>query len=141
MKMTVKVEGLREVEKAFAEIGKAASKRVAQNALKQGGEILAKRMRQLAPRDEGNLIESIDVSTRLTRAQRQKHEKRAPVEMFVGPNNPAAVPQEFGTFKEPPQPFARPAWDETQGEVLKRISDELMVGVDKAVQRARRKVK
>ena len=141
MKMTVKVDGLREVEQAFAEIGKAASKRVARNALKQGGEILAKRMRQLAPKLDGYLAESVEVSTQLTRTQRQKHQKRAPVEMFVGPNNSAAVPQEFGTFKEPPQPFARPAWDETQGEVLQRVTDELMVGVDKAVQRARRKAK
>ena len=33
----------------------------------------------------------------------------------------------------------RPAWDETKGQVLGRISDELWVGLDKAVTTAARK--
>jgi len=139
MSKTVKVEGLRQVEQAMEEISRSASKALARRALTEGGEIFAKEWRNIAPRDEGNYIESIDVGTKLTRRQKAQHRKESPVEVFVGANDPAAVTQEFGTVDHPPQPSARPAWASTQDAVLKRVGDELMVGIDKAVQRARRK--
>lgn len=139
--MKTTVEGLKEVEAVFADLGKSVSRRIARKALTAGGEILAKEMRSRAPRKDSNLVESIDVGTQLTRRQRAMHRKQDPVEVFVGAKDPAAVPQEFGTFKEPPQPFARPAWDASKTQVLDRISDELMVGVDQAVARAAAKAK
>jgi HK97 gp10 family phage protein len=135
------VEGLKEVEEAFADLGKSVSRRIARKALTAGGEILAREMRARAPKKDMNLVESIDVGTQLTRRQKSLHRKQDPVEVFVGAKDPAAVPQEFGTFKDPPQPFARPAWDATQTQVLDRIADELMVGVDQAVARAAAKAK
>lgn len=134
--VTVTVLGLKEVDAAFQELGRSISRQVALKGLRAGGEIIAKRARELAPKDEMHLSESIDVSTKLTQRQKAKHQKAAPVEMFVGANNPAAVPQEFGTFKEPPQPFMRPAFDGTKDEALKRISDTLMVEVDIAAKKA-----
>lgn len=139
MTRTVKIEGLREVEKAMEELGRAASTAAGRKALLEGGEILARSMRNLAPKDEGHLIESIDVGTKLTRRQRSLHRRESPVEVFVGANDPAAVTQEFGTVDHAPQPFARPAWDETQDDVLKRVGDVLMVEVEKRVKRARAK--
>src|SRR3546814_8806998 len=68
--------------------------------------------RAIAPVDEVNLRESIDVSTRLARSQAGDKGALAPVEMYVGPGqHPQAITQEFGTFKEAAQPFMRPAWD------------------------------
>ncbi len=139
--MKVTVEGLKEVEDAFADLGTSISRRIARKALTAGGEIFAKEMRARAPKKDMNLVESIDVGTQLTRRQKAMHRKQDPVEVFVGAKDPAAVPQEFGTYKEPPQPFARPAWDATQTQVLSRITDELMVGVDQAVARAAAKAK
>lgn len=136
----VKVIGLKETEAALKALNEQvgtgrAARRVGLRALRAGGEILAKEARQRAPKFEMYLSESIDVSTRLTKSQRAAHKKFAPVEMFVGPNNPAAIPQEFGTFKEPPQPFMRPAWDATKDQVLKRIADTLMVDVERTAKR------
>lgn len=139
MTITVKVEGLREVEQAMEELSRAANRSVGRKALIEGGEILARTMRNLAPRDEGHLIESIDVGTKLTRRQRSLHRKESDVEVFVGANDPAAVTQEFGTEDHPPQPFARPAWAESQDAVLQRVGDVLMVEVDNRVKRARAK--
>lgn len=144
--VTVKIEGLKDVERALLELNEQvgtgrAARNVGLRALRSGGEILAREARRLAPKRDLHLSESIDVAATLTRSQRAKHAKQDPVEMFVGANNPAAIPQEFGTFKEPPQPFMRPAWDQTQDQVLKRISDTLMVEVEKAAQRAARKGK
>lgn len=138
-RLTFRIEGLRETEKALEELSGSASRTQGRKALMAGGEILAKRARQLAPKLEEHLSESIDVGTRLTRRQRAQHRKVSDVEVFVGPNDPAAVPQEFGWEGNPPQPYMRPAWDETHRDVLKRISDQLMVGVSQAVLRARRK--
>lgn len=133
------VEGLREVEEAFSDLGAVVARRLGRRALREGGEITARRARQLAPRDSGELIESIDVATRLTRRQRSQHRKQDPIEMFVGANNPSAIPQEFGTFKDPAQPFMRPAWDATQREVLDRIGKELFVGIEREAQRQARR--
>lgn len=137
--VTVKVEGLRELERAMDELTTATARGQGRKALAAGGEVLARRMRDLAPRDTGNLIENIDEGGQLTRRQKSMHRKFADIERYVGASDPAAVQTEFGNENQPPQPWARPAWDQTQDRVLKTIADTLMVGVDKAVQRARRK--
>ena len=136
----VKVIGLKETEAALKALNEQvgtgrAARNVGLRALRAGGEVLAKDARRLAPKQDMHLSESIGVSTRLTRRQRGLHQKKDPVEMFVGPNNPAAIPQEFGTFKESPQPFMRPAWDATKDQVLKRIADTLMVDVERTAKR------
>lgn len=81
-----------------------------------------------------------------------------PVMMFVGPTTKAyhAHLVEFGTAphinggkfagsKHPgtaPQPFARPAWDATQAEVLARIKDDMAAAIMKAVKsQAKRRAK
>lgn len=139
--VTVHIEGLREVEKAMEELSTAVSRRVARKALTAGGEVIAREARALVPVDIGYMRESIDVSTRLTRRQRAMHRKAAPVEMFVGPNDPGAVAEEFGWKDGRPQPYMRPAWDRTRQQALNTIADVLTVEVDKAVARARKKAK
>lgn len=186
MKLTVKVEGFKELEAALAQIDKTATqKTVARNALKKAGAPVADAMRAKAPRDRGALAGSIMVSTKIkgeagkaayAKTMRQtagnkglavkamRDARRAakgtmpPVMMFVGPGEKAfhAHLVEFGTAphinggkfagsKHPgtaPQPFARPAWDATQGEALQRISDELRAEIMKAAARqAKRRAK
>jgi HK97 gp10 family phage protein len=138
---TVKIEGLRELEKALAEIAEAPRRRIGRNALKAGGEITARKARELAPKDEGHLAESISVSGKLDKRERRAHKKNAAdIEQFVGPgNHPQAIMQEFGTVTNERQPFMRPAWDATKDQVLKRIGNELWIGVLKAQKRAARK--
>nr|WP_301538897.1 HK97-gp10 family putative phage morphogenesis protein [Pseudogemmobacter hezensis] len=58
--------GFKELEQALAQIEKQSTqKAVARRALKKGGEPLAAKMRQKAPRDDGQLQDNIAVSTRI----------------------------------------------------------------------------
>lgn len=134
MKMTVKVEGLREIDAALSQFTPTKRRAIGRVALDNAGEITAKAARALAPVDSGGLRESIDVSGTLTRRQKSEHSKQAEQERFIGPDGrPQGHLREFGGDGNPPQPFMRPAWDQTKDQVLDRIGDELWVGIEKAV--------
>ena len=144
MKTMVRVEGLKELDKALGELPKATAK----NALRRVGRKALKPMRDAAeakaPELEGHLKTSIIVGSRLTTRQAREHRKmfkddRASVEIFMGPNNPAAVPQEFGTVNHGPQPFMRPAWDAHKGQLLDDIKADLWTEIEKASKRLAKK--
>ncbi len=140
MKMRVHVEGLQQIDAALNQFTPAKRRAIGRVALDNGGEILAKAARAKAPRLTGALAESIDVSGTLSRAQKAEHAKAAEQERFVGPDNrPQAHLREFGGDGNAPDPYMRPAWDETHGQVLDRIGDELWIGIEKAVTAAARK--
>lgn len=140
MRQKFKLSGLRELEQTLGTLPKATGKAVLRRVLREAGEPIARSMRAKAPRDMGDLIESIDVSTKLSRRQRALHKKKSTVEMFVGPGPyPQAITQEFGTWFHRPQPFARPAWDAEKMAALDRAGTLLGIEIDKAVQRAARK--
>lgn|SRR5690554_2070121 len=140
MEVKVRVLGLSQLEQGLSELPRATGKNVLRRVLRQRGEPIAERARNLAPVDEGHLKDSIGVSTKLSRSQRRKRRKRAAVEMFVGPGgHPQAITQEFGTFFHPPQPFMRPAWAAEKGSILEDLSGDLWTEIDKAAQRIARK--
>lgn len=137
MKTVVKVEGLKELDAALSQFTPSKRRAIGRVALDNAGEITAKAARALVPVDTGGLRESIDVSGTLSRAQKSEHTKRAEQERFIGPDSrPQGHLREFGGDGNAPQPFMRPAWDQTQRQVLDRISDELWVGIEKAVNQA-----
>ena len=140
MEVKVRVLGLSQLEQGLSELPRATGKNVLRRVLRQRGEPIAERARNLAPVDEGDLKDSIGVSTKLSRSQRRRRRKRAAVEMFVGPgSHPQAITQEFGTFFHPPQPFMRPAWEAEKGSILEDLSGDLWTEIDKAAQRIARK--
>lgn len=135
----LKIDGLKELDEALGQLPKATARAVLRKVLKEAGQPLAQTMRAKAPREEGNLIESIDVGTKLTKRQAALHRKEGGpkdfAEAFVGPNDPAGVQQEFGNHRHPPKPFARPAWDSQQSNVLFIISNRLGVVIEEAAKR------
>lgn len=138
MKVTIKIEGLKELQDALRELPKSTGKNVMRRVLLARAEPVAEAARQLVPIDKGNLQASINVSTRLTRRQRGRHRKvhRDDVEVFVGPgSNPAGHLQEFGTSRHPAQPFMRPAWDRAKDAVLEGIKEDMWAEIEKVVQR------
>lgn len=141
----IKLEGFADLDKALAELSKAAGKGVLRRSLKKAAEPMAELARSLAPEGPtGNLRESIAYGTKLTKRQGALHRKmfrddKASVEGFVGANDPAAVQQEFGNEKHGPQPFLRPAWDQDAMPLLDRLGKELALEVEKSVKRARAK--
>ena len=140
MKTTVKVEGLKELDAALSQFTPTKRRAIGRVALQNAGEITAKAARALVPVDTGGLRESIDVSGTLSRAQKAEHTKQAEQERFIGPDSrPQGHLREFGGDGNPPQPFMRPAWDQTKEQVLDRIGDELWVGIEQAVASAARK--
>lgn len=141
-KVTVKIEGLKELDQALGQLPKSTAKATLRRVLKEAGEPMARAARAGAPVDEHYLYESIDVSTRLNPRQRSLHKDeggRAFQEMFVGTNNPAGVQQEFGNEHNPAQPFMRPAWDATKQQTLDLIANSLWGEIEKSAQRLARK--
>lgn len=141
-KIKVKIEGLRELDRALGQLPKAAAKAVLRKVLVDAAEPMAQSMRSGAPRDTYNLHESIDVSTKLSRRQRGIHRNQDTPsfqEVFVGTNNPAGMQQEFGNSRHVAQPFVRPAWDSEKTPTLQRISNSLWLRITQAAQRLARK--
>lgn len=143
--MSIKLEGFKALDDALAELSQAAGKSVLRRSLKKAAEPMAALAESLAPRGPtGNLATSVGYGTKLTKRQAKLHRKmfrddKASVEGFVGANDPAAVPQEFGTVGHGPQPFMRPAFDQDVMPLLDRLGAELAVEVEKSVKRARAK--
>lgn len=137
-KVTVKIEGLRELDAALGKLPRSTAKGVLRRVLMEAGEPIARTARGLAPRDELHLYEDIDVGTKLTRRQAGLHKKqdgKAFQEVFVGTKDPAGVQQEFGNHRHPPQPFLRPAWDQTKTQTLDLIANSLWGEIEKTAAR------
>lgn len=145
MSVTVNLEGFKELDDALSELPKATSKGVLRRSLKKAAKPMADLASSLAPLGPtGNLSSSVRYGTKLTKRQAALHRKmfrndKASVEGFVGANDPAAVPQEFGTVDHGPQPFMRPAWDRDQKPMLERLKAELWSEIQKTVARAERR--
>ena len=165
MAMTMRVEGLRELEAALADLGNVNTRRaVGRRVLRRAAQPLVDAAKAMAPRLTGNMAESIIASTRLAggdagrqafarvmRAGGSRAEavqalrdiRRASsslVELYVGPGqHPQAITQEFGTSFHPPQPFMRPAWDQTQRPMIEDIKRELWADIQRSAARAARR--
>jgi HK97 gp10 family phage protein len=132
--------------------------------LRRVAQPLVDAARGLAPRLTGNMAENIIATTRLagrdasrqafgrvlraggSRAeavQAMRAIRRASaslVELYVGPGqHPQAITQEFGTSFHPPQPFMRPAWDQTQRPMIEDIKRELWADIQRTAARAARR--
>lgn len=141
MRTTVKVEGLRELNDALEQLPKRTQTATLRRVLKMAADPVVTAMKAKAPKLTRDLEQSITAGTRLTKRQARlaRREGKSYSEIYVGTANPAGVPQEFGTFKESAQPFARPAWAETQNQALEVIKNELGEEIDKSAKRLARK--
>lgn len=155
----VKIEGLKELERALAQLPKATGKSVLRRVLKKRAEPVAEAMRAAAPVDDEHMKKSIIVSTKRPVGHKSdaarafatagggaagraaaKAAGSGPVEVFVGPGrHPQAIFQEFGTSHHDPQPFARPGWDQTKDGVLAGLKDDLWAEVKKSAARLAKK--
>ena len=142
MKFKVKVEGLREIEDALRQLPDATAKSVLRRVGKKHLKPVAKRAKSYAPKDQGELRDSITVGTKLSKTQRRKRRKadRNDVEIYAGAGPlPQAHLQEFGTKEAPPQPFMRPAWNSEKRGALGGIAKYLWAEILKAAERLARR--
>lgn len=162
MTTKIRIDGLRETEAALEALGKSLGKGVLRRVLKSAAQPFDAAWRANAPDDPGtggdDLKSSGGVSTKLNKRQGKLHRKefrndRASAEMFAGPNDPAAVPTEFGTGERfqrsgksvgsvTPQPFMRPAWDATKGAMPVKIGEDLWDEIERtAARKAKREAR
>lgn len=134
--MKIELQGMKELEQELFKLKGSTAKSNTRAAMKEAIEPAARLARSKAPILEGELQESIEVTSRVAPRQAQKSD----LEMYMGPGrNPQAVIQEFGSYKEPAQPYMRPAWDAEKMNTLDRFGVLLWERVSKAVARAERK--
>lgn len=134
--VTVKIEGLREIDAALGQLGKATGRNVMRRVAIKRLQPIADEMRANAPVDQSDLRDSIIVTTKNPKRNR----KRSEVEAHAGPGrHPQAHLQEFGTAHHAPQPFARPAWDGGKDALLEGIADDFWTEIEKAAARQAKK--
>ncbi len=123
---TIKIEGLKELDRALGELTKATARNVLKRVLVKAGEPIAQAARNLAPVDSGELRDSIQVSSRIKNT--------------IGAAEFAAVLRAGGTRQEAgaalraarrssgPGSFAEvhvgPAQAKTKADAIKRIVQE-----------------
>lgn len=152
------LEGLQELAQSLQQFSDTVARNITSRALADAAEPMAKAARALAPKDSGELRESISASTRANVKGRLRNKNLRFA--FVGPSYskfdqhyaPHAHLVEFGTAaryhkdgkyvgQAPAQPFMRPAFDQYKQEVVVRFRDHLAVEVERAARRAERKAK
>jgi HK97 gp10 family phage protein len=141
VKVTFKVEGLRECEEALTELTLATSKNVLRRALTHAAEPVEKSAQQRVQKRTGKLGASIRVGTRLSKRQRKAAaETKTGVEVYVGAGPlPHAHMLEFGTAHSAPEPYLRPAVDANGKRMIEIFRNDLKAEIAKAVQRLQRK--
>ena len=143
--MATRLEGFKELEAALSQLPKATQRNTLQRVLKKAATPTLDRMAGGAPVDTGDLQQSVMMgpSSKLTGRQKRdaKREGKHFAEIHVGTSNPAGQFQEFGTFKDAPQPFATPAWEETKDRALETIKSDLGAEIEKSAARLRKKGK
>ncbi|HCO90504.1 MAG TPA: hypothetical protein DIT40_05980 [Alphaproteobacteria bacterium] len=138
--MKVKVEGLRDVERALKQLPRATAKASARRILKEAGEPIARAGAANAPQQHGDLAESYGVGTKLTKRQRKVSRRESDVEVYVGPNDPGAVQTEFGNDHQSAQPHLRPAWDGHRMGALETIKSGIWGEVTKTIARYQKRM-
>lgn len=152
IRTTVRVEGLRELDRALKELPKSVARNTLRGVLKKRAKPLADAMVANAPDDPetgGNdLRSSIGVSTKLSRRQAKLHRRehrddKAFAEVFVGAGPlPQAHLTEYGGPNNSPVGWGRAAWDVNKGDILDGIKTDLGQAIDKAATRlAKRRAK
>lgn len=150
VRTTTKLTGFKELEKSLGELSRAAGTGVLRRAGTKAMEPMAKLASSLAPDDATtppvDLHTSIGVSARARtgRGGLQDLEKGNRVNIHVGPafdleRYARALVMEFGSYKDQPQPYMRPAFDQDGAAVIERLKPLIRAEIDKTVARAARR--
>lgn len=143
--VVMKIEGLRELERALRELPKATGKAVLRRTLLKRAKPIAEAAAANATQVTGALARSATASTVLSKRQRALHRKmfrddKASVEVFAGFGpDPAAHLEEYGSVHNDPNPMLRPAWDAGKNAALEGIKDDLWLEIRKSAARLARK--
>lgn len=144
---TLKIEGLKDLEKALMKLPLSTGKSVLRKVLLKAAEPIKNRARDLAPDDpktpDIDLNTSIEASTKQRRGYGLRgREGNQAATVYIGPTKdgyPQAIMQEFGTIHHAAQPYMRPAWDGGKNKALDDIKDGLWKEIEKSAARLAKK--
>lgn len=124
---------LKDFERRLARLPMAA-KKAAQAALDKSADELVAAQRSLVPRDSGKLAASIhwEATDELTRTITAGGEATMHTDERSGIAYDYAFGQEFGTTRQPAQPFFWPAYRLTRKRIRGRINRAISKGVKEA---------
>jgi HK97 gp10 family phage protein len=150
VKITMKIDGLSEIQAALRELPKVTSRDIMKRVLAKYAKPVEETVRSLAPVDTGRLKRSIRMRVRATggdhgkaafaaamssgasrsdagRAAREANRgKSGTVEVRIGAwGIPYAHLQEFGAPQHGPQAFLRPALDQHKDRVIANVTDDM----------------
>lgn len=147
--VTVRVEGLKELQKAMQSLGRKTSNRIAVKAMRKGGAVVRNKARMLAPvlkesvpqRRAGTLRKSIQSRTKvgkngrtdtyiwvkkLSTKQVLKFKEKSGKSSAHNPRDPFYWRFiEFGTSKMPARPFMQPAFQQSKEQAAQAIINTL----------------
>lgn len=138
--VTVKIEGLADLERRLYELPTRLAKNVMRRALRAAGGIWRKEIRDRAPRLTGWLIKQITMTTKISARYDQGVVQVGPRMKQDPSRHTKTVPSagnvafwyEFGTARQPARPFMRPAFDATKDRVLAKFAEIMRQGLDEA---------
>lgn len=122
----MEVTGLAELERQLIALGEKAGTKVLREAGKAALEIVEQDMKEHAGYDESAKGPHMRDSIKIRSTTRAKG--NAVVVLRVGPSKQhyiKALAQEFGTVKQIPEPFIRPALDYNKSRVLRILAVEI----------------
>ena len=141
--MTAKLEGFAALDKALGQLPKATAKNVLRRTLNKAAKPIDDDASAAAPFLTGGLQRSVITGSRLTRSQARSSRLQTSnyyAEIHVGTSLGRGMFQEFGTFKDNPQPWFRPAWESNKDRALNIIKVELGGEIEKAAKRYAKKL-
>lgn len=132
MKVTVRVDGLKDLEKQLERLSRASAKGVARRAAVKAMKPMAAIAKSLAPRDTGELAMSIEVSAKATGAGARVGKAEFAAVMRGGGSKADAVAAMRAARAESPslsaapdiELFMGPTQGATKREAIKRIAQE-----------------
>lgn len=119
------LHGFGALENLLKKLPEKVAKRVTVNGLKAGGRVLAKGMKERAPRRTGKLAESPTVSS----AAKVTKDKAHAVVGFRKPTSRRVHLTEFGTEHSVAKPFIRPTLDQDGAKAIQVIGENMGKGI------------
>jgi HK97 gp10 family phage protein len=149
LKASVAVEGLHAIERLLDQIGKTAASKIIRKALRDGSKSILNTTRGLAPVDTGLMKKSLGIIAlkrkrgrigfrvgfknvdQLVTYSKNKKKDKSGKEVNQRYFYPSAV--EYGTKKNPPHPFMRPAYEQNKEYALRDIRETLRIELEKYI--------
>lgn len=137
------LEGFAELDKALGQLPKATAKNVLRRTLNKAAKPIDDDASAAAPFLTGGLQKSVITGVRLTRSQQRGAYLKTSnyyAEVHIGTSLSKGIFTEFGTFKDAPQPWFRPAWEAHKDQALAIIKVTLGGEIEKAAKRYAKKL-